>query len=78
MKEDKEIKTGKELKTEEQVHQFLIPRGYRPLKVRVPGGGFYYNWGKGKKIYARKRALEIEINKAKKAKAQREAEGKNN
>lgn len=76
MKEESEIKKVKELKTEEQVKNFLVPRGYRPLKVRDPGGVLYYNWGKGAKIYSRKRALEIEINKARKAEAVREAEEK--
>ena len=73
MTNDKEIKKAKELKTEEQVNNFLVPLGYRPLKVRDPGGGTYYNWGIGTKIYSRKRALEIEINKAKKAKVAQEA-----
>ncbi len=76
MEKDSEIKKMKQLKTEEQVKNFLVPRGYRPLKVRDPGGGAYYNWGFGTKVYSRKRALEIKINKAKKAKAAREAEEK--
>lgn len=73
MEKDSEIKKMKQLKTEEQVKEFLVPRGYRPLKVRDPGGGTYYNWGVGTKVYSRKRALEIEINKAKKLKAAQEA-----
>ncbi len=78
MEKDLGITNAKELKTEEQVRKFLEPRGYRPMKVTAPGGGAYYNWGKGSKIYSRKRALQIEVNKNQKLKAAVEAAKKDN